>query len=174
MAVELTEAQINGRFQVLDRPLAAPGKCACCGAVDRPVIDFGFDLDFYGVVYICVEDFKAGAQLLGLVDVSQLVQPPDPIVEIRDRINGYIKGIDDLNRGLDFWLNDRSWSILPLPVEESTELQAVDGPELSDDSSDESGDDTTPEQVSESIVNEGTTSVPSRSSNGPDTLFDFG
>lgn len=51
----LTEAQINGRFKFLERPAALPGKCACCGAVDKPVLDFGMDLDFYGAVYLCVE-----------------------------------------------------------------------------------------------------------------------
>lgn len=51
----LSEAQINGRFKFLERPASLPGKCACCGAVTKPVIDFGFDLDFYGVVYLCVD-----------------------------------------------------------------------------------------------------------------------
>ena len=51
----LSEAQINGRFKMLERPVALPGKCACCGAVNKPVLDFNFDLDFYGAVYLCVE-----------------------------------------------------------------------------------------------------------------------
>ncbi len=51
----LSEAQINGRFKMLERPASLPGKCACCGAVNKPVLDFNFDLDFYGAVYLCVD-----------------------------------------------------------------------------------------------------------------------
>lgn len=47
-------SNINSRVRLLDRPLAVPGKCAICGAVDRKVIDIGFNLDYYGAVYFCV------------------------------------------------------------------------------------------------------------------------
>ena len=55
MTVELPESVINGRFRVTERPMAAPGKCAVCGAVSRPVVDFGMDVDFYGAVLFCFE-----------------------------------------------------------------------------------------------------------------------
>src|SRR6476469_10518841 len=79
MNTELTESQINGRFRVLDRPAALPGKCAVCGNVERPVLDFGLDLDFYGAVVICLECVTSAAEIVGLVprerlDVAQLVQ----------------------------------------------------------------------------------------------------
>ena len=46
-----------GRVQVIQgTPPALPGKCALCGTTEGPVIDFGFELDFYGVVYFCVNN----------------------------------------------------------------------------------------------------------------------
>jgi hypothetical protein len=171
MAVELTEAQINGRFQIVDRPLALPGKCAVCGAVDRPVVDFGFDLDDYGVVYICVDDFKAGARLLGLVDVSQLVQPSLPD-EVRDLVHGYIDGINDLSGRLALGLSAIEWSSPSSIDEKSDDVQNFDGRESSDNIVDGSVEDRTSEQDSESIVVERPTSVSDSSSDGL-TLFEF-
>ena len=33
--------------------LPAPGKCWCCGAVDRDCIHWGYDEDFIGVIMLC-------------------------------------------------------------------------------------------------------------------------
>ncbi len=46
------------RFQVIDNGcLALPGKCAGCGTASaKRYVDFGLDLDFYGVVYFCVDN----------------------------------------------------------------------------------------------------------------------
>lgn len=49
------ESLVNSRFQVTQRPVVSPGKCASCGSVERPVVDFGLDIDFYGTVYLCVD-----------------------------------------------------------------------------------------------------------------------
>jgi hypothetical protein len=171
MAVELTEAQINGRFQLVDRPLAAPGKCAVCGAVDRPVLDFGFDLDDYGVVYICVDDFKAGALLLGLVDVSQLVQPSLP-EELQVLLNEYLDSV--ARNGLLFRINfERIMRDNPSSSsEKSGNVQTVDGPEPIDDSPPEQVHERTTEQDSELAINQGAIGVSSSGSNGL-TLFEF-
>ena len=77
----LSLSQINGRFQYLERPAALPGKCACCGAVDKPVIDFGFDLDFYGVIYLCVDCLGEAAQiaLVNSASTGTETVPPPPI-----------------------------------------------------------------------------------------------
>lgn len=48
------ESLVNSRFQFLPRPAAAPGKCSCCGSVERPVVDFGLDIEIYGAVVLCV------------------------------------------------------------------------------------------------------------------------
>jgi len=49
---------VLGRFKVItDGALVAPGKCAVCGTVSaKKYVDFGLDLDFYGVVYICADN----------------------------------------------------------------------------------------------------------------------
>lgn len=74
------ESVINGRFKFLDRPAALPGKCACCGSVERPVVDFNFDLDFYGVVYLCVDCLGEAASIAGILnDPSKTQVTPPPI-----------------------------------------------------------------------------------------------
>jgi hypothetical protein len=65
----------SSRFQLLPTPLVAPGKCAICGAIDRPVIDFGMTIQFYGTVYICAENCLHEAALgIGMVDKSELIE----------------------------------------------------------------------------------------------------
>lgn len=104
---ELTLSEINGRFQILNRPMALPAKCCVCGAVNKPVLDFGLSLDWYGAVYICVEDLQAAARIVGMVDEqaqTELVQAPIPEKEITDGfltditnlLNDYISGISNL------------------------------------------------------------------------------
>lgn len=50
------EHSLLSRIQVLEAPMAAPGHCAICGTSQGPVIDFGMFMEFYGVVYLCVEN----------------------------------------------------------------------------------------------------------------------
>lgn len=104
---ELTLSDINGRFQILPRPVALPGNCCVCGAVNKPVLDFGLSLDWYGAVYICVEDLQAAARIVGMVDrqvQTELVQAPVPekeitdgfLTDLTDLLNAYISGISNL------------------------------------------------------------------------------
>lgn len=44
------------RIQVVDAPPAAPGHCALCGTTEGPMVDFGMNVEFYGVVYFCVDN----------------------------------------------------------------------------------------------------------------------
>lgn len=102
----LSEAQINGRFRLLERPAVLPGKCACCGSVDQPVIDFGFDLDFYGVVYLCVGCLGEATSIVadsGRAE-SQAVPPPSLNTEAIDE---YLRTAADANR--------RLCAVLPAP-----------------------------------------------------------
>lgn len=46
---------VQSRIKVFNRPPSSPGKCAVCGSSNKPVIDIGLDVDFYGVVYFCNE-----------------------------------------------------------------------------------------------------------------------
>lgn len=65
-------SEVNSRFKLLPKPYNSPGKCACCGAVDRPVVDFGFSLLGYGVVVLCVLCLSEGARKVGMVSESLL------------------------------------------------------------------------------------------------------
>lgn len=61
----------SGRVKVLPLPLALPGKCVICGASNnddgRFYIDFGFEIDFYGVVYFCSHCFSEVAATIGFI-----------------------------------------------------------------------------------------------------------
>lgn len=107
MNVELPESVINGRFQFLDRPSVLPGKCAVCGSVERPVVDFGMQLDFYGAVLLCVDCIKEAASLIAKVEgatpvVSPFIVPPDS-----GTINEYVRNAsaaaERLNTVLEYY-----------------------------------------------------------------------
>jgi hypothetical protein len=58
------------RVQILPVPVAEPGVCALCGSGNKPVIDFGKQLDWYGAVYFCVADcMRELAESMGYVPV---------------------------------------------------------------------------------------------------------
>ena len=107
--------QSLGRFQVLDHnQLIAPGKCAGCGGfTDRHFIDFGLELDFYGVVYLCLENcFTEVANQIGFISPIQAAELQAELKSyqghfdvlqnklkalegIRDAIDGYRSGSND-------------------------------------------------------------------------------
>lgn len=66
----MSVASVQSRFILLERPLASPGKCAVCGTTSRPVIDFNFNLDWYGAVYFCIDCLTEVARVVGLVPVK--------------------------------------------------------------------------------------------------------
>lgn len=91
MSVELSESVINGRFKYLDKPAALPGKCAVCGAVDKPVIDFGLDVDYFGAVVICTECMKTANQVVELYEgtATAPVVPPLNFLDV-EAVNEYV------------------------------------------------------------------------------------
>lgn len=91
MNVELPESVVNGRFKYLDKPVTLPGKCAVCGAVNKPVIDFGLDLDYYGTVVICVECMHNAMQVVGLYEnpPTAPVVPPLDYLDV-EAVNEYL------------------------------------------------------------------------------------
>lgn len=179
MTTELTESQINGRFKVLERPFALPGKCAICGAVDKPVIDFGFDLDFYGVVYFCIECVQDAALITGMVpgnklETARLVQRDlnDQLAAAGEIINEYAQRFNDLHDEFTRRLSGEPSASDVSPAEESGEVSADVSGEAS--ASDGSSNDS-PEQKPRSTRKQRPTSVPSDSSDGPVTgpAFNF-
>ena len=91
MSVELSESVINGRFKYSEKPMALPGKCAVCGSVERPVVDFGADVDGYGAVLICSDCIKSAAELVSLVEgnVQTQVVPPLNFLDV-EAVNEYL------------------------------------------------------------------------------------
>lgn len=166
MVAELTESQINGRFRVLERPSVAPGKCGVCGAVDKPVIDFGFDLDYYGVVYFCIECICEAASLLGMVPNNELVTAQLVQQDLADRletsgelINEYVNRINDLH---DEFTRRLSGESIP-SSEEPAEVSA----DVSGNAPTEPGPvDTDSEQKPRTSRKQRSISVPSDSSDG--------
>jgi len=63
---------VQARMQIVPRPFAWPGKCMVCGAVDRPCLDFGMELEEHGAVYFCVECMAEGARAIGYVSQSKV------------------------------------------------------------------------------------------------------
>lgn len=77
------------RIQVLDAPMAAPGHCAICGSTSGRMVDFGMNVEFYGVIYFCVDNC--------LVELANSFEYHSPrqwkmlmnqIEDQRDEING--------------------------------------------------------------------------------------
>lgn len=63
----LPPAHPLARFRLLSSPLVVPGKCAVCGSVNRPVVDFDMTLEFYGAVYLCEICLTEAGRTIGLV-----------------------------------------------------------------------------------------------------------
>lgn len=90
-----SEAQrvATSRFQLIDDgayPL--PGKCACCGTVKGRMLDFGFTLDYYGAVLLCIPCCVSAIQVAGFNPEPQTVLPTpefdtEEINELLTRIN---------------------------------------------------------------------------------------
>ncbi len=169
----MTHSPVLERFQLLDKPIAAPGKCAVCGSVSKPVIDFNFNLDWYGAVYFCVECMQSAAKAIGLVSIEEYTvlaqENADVIIKFceensfvivtREQYEQYKSFIGFLATSVSAIANS-----FPVPVETIDESQGADRtakstiePEPVKDDSTDSG------TIIESLSNawdEGSTSVP--------------
>ena len=70
--LDFLPAPLNSRFQTYPLPVSSPGKCAVCGSVSRPVVDFGLDVQFYGTVLFCFECMASAARTIDMVPRSEL------------------------------------------------------------------------------------------------------
>lgn len=118
MNVELPDSVINGRFQYLERPTVLPGHCAVCGSVERPVIDFGMQLDGYGAVLICVECLNTAVSLVHMVEGASPVVSPHQVKPDAGTINEYViaglAAIRSLNVVLEYYGFNASDSETPI------------------------------------------------------------
>lgn len=69
-----SSAVANARFQLMDRPLIAPGKCAVCGTTERAVVDFGAYVDWFGAIYLCVSCLAEAAATIGMVSADEYAE----------------------------------------------------------------------------------------------------
>lgn len=145
------------RIQIQEAPMAAPGHCALCGTTQGPVVDFGMEMEFYGVIYFCIDNCLV--QLANAFDyhsprqwkmmMAQINEQRDEINALRDeneRLNIAINSLTDLsgrvpvNRTAELDLDE----VLNDPIQESE----PDPNQLSFDFT--GGESSTPEQVAES------------------------
>jgi len=83
----MTKTSTLGRIQVIQgTPPALPGKCVVCGTTQGPVIDIGFEIDFYGVVYFCKTCIQEVANSLGYLSPEQHRELLDDLLEAGTRI----------------------------------------------------------------------------------------
>jgi hypothetical protein len=93
--------EATSRIQILKTPLAIPGKCIVCGAVDseqgRTYIDFGFSIKFYGAVYFCSFCFVEIAEALDFIKNTKFLQLLETNQELKVALSVKDKRIEALN-----------------------------------------------------------------------------
>lgn len=79
--------------------MAFPAKCAICGSGTKKVVDFGLDIEFYGVVYLCEECVGTIAMVAGY---TKSVEREYPLVEIEREEYERVRNIlDSISRALN-------------------------------------------------------------------------
>ena len=69
---ELMESNTRSRFAVLETASKHPGKCAVCGAPNKPVLDIGTNIPQYGWVMLCFECVSEAGLRIGLIHPDEL------------------------------------------------------------------------------------------------------
>lgn len=166
----------SSRFQVLERPTVYPGICICCGSVNRPVVNFGVQIDYeregYGALLLCEFCCKQAASKF----------PSEPVAEA-DTSDEVRKALEEqkvaLHNGLLSYLNAFSDPGVTVPlygdddsVPEQTEPADVTDaqPGLSDESE---ANGRIAIETSSDDSKQGSTSVSSNSSDGDDDPLGF-
>jgi hypothetical protein len=158
---------------LLDRPQAIPGKCVVCGAVDRPVVDTTWSIDYYGVVYFCVFCLTEVASIIGMVDgklleaaeansarqIEDYIQKNDLKVITNEQYFSWVDLISRLHA--DITINSSISDVVS--VNKSTQTEPTADEDVS----------RTIEQEFDFTFDERPTSIPASSSDG-DVLFNLG
>lgn len=107
------DENVTSRFKVLETPNPSPGHCAVCGAVDRPVVDFGLNLQRYGAVMLCEFCVCEAAERFGMVRPETL---EENTMQTGQSIQGYLMQLnakvitrelyDSLSSAFDRFSND--------------------------------------------------------------------
>jgi hypothetical protein len=137
--------------------MASPGKCAVCGAVDRPVIDFGMDLDYYGAVLFCVDDLRSALEVAELYEdpAARTQTVPLQFLDV-EAVNEYLARSNVAARALNSILAGyiTASALDDKPAEESDVIH--------DESTDSAERDS--EQGDKLLISEGPVSVPASGS----------
>jgi len=107
-----TRTEPNGRVTVHRIPPAAPGKCVVCGfsgdvEESRLFVDFGFDIDYYGVVYFCSLCMTEVANAIGYVSIDQYNKVQTLNMELADKVLELTDERDAATNALRAYLNGR-------------------------------------------------------------------
>jgi hypothetical protein len=155
----------NSRFQVVEPGSAAlPANCAVCGSIRRPLVDFGMTLDFYGAVYICTECMADGAKAMGYQDEEKL--------RLEEQLHAAVAGLDKASRRMVAGLSELH-NIVSTTIADANSIidpagvvfkEPSSSPDTSDDGDGKEAELAVGQDVS-SARNEGSSSVPSSSSN---------
>lgn len=133
---DLSPSQVNSRVKVLERPFISPGKCIMCGAVDRPVVDFGANIRNYGAVMFCTLCIAEIGAAVGLVPESQLIDNERVVgVIVNDYLSSHnLKAVtndylDLVDTAVSNIANSRHSSVYDLSVQDAeNESKNADGP----------------------------------------------
>ena len=171
----------SSRFTAHPFPPRFPGKCACCGSANKPVIEFGLSIGYttpenneYGEVYLCFDCIVEAA------DGTDLMVPMSTYMKALDEINAIAGTKEPLLKAMKEF-NERqriAYAEFDSAVA-SAGNPPVDSPEISgqqaegNDSADESNvrePVKTSRQKRGTSSNEGSVSVSSGTSDGSDVF----
>lgn len=164
---------VTSRFRILDTPTIQPGKCAVCGAVDRPVVDFDTTVPLYGAILLCFSCTQEAARGLGMVDRKELDTAQENLAQtLEEQLKnaGMIGVPRERYDSFAMVISGFYDAFLPSGVRNSAPLAGPHGeiqPELFDDIAEgTAGDVGSPKQDDNTIIGEGSSSVSSGSKHG--------
>lgn len=151
MMEALSPSQINARVKVLARPFPSPGKCAMCGAVDRAVVDLGFDIRGYGTVMFCTVCVTEIGEAVELVPSSKVIDTERAVGDlVKDYLearnltavdSGYINGLNNFFSTADINLANAVHVFFPSYVGELPDFDSGDSNSQSSERSGSTKDD---------------------------------
>jgi hypothetical protein len=132
-----------GRVHIIEgTPPALPGKCSMCGTTQGTFIDIGFELDYYGVVYFCVENcFVEIANAFGYHSPRQWRMVMNAYEELRTKFNDLVDENEKMKNVIESYdsltLNGRHAIVSELDVDEESEQVNPESTEREEGSSEQ-------------------------------------
>jgi hypothetical protein len=126
----------EGRFVLLEKPLAFPFHDIVNQAPEGPVFDLGVDLEFKsGVVYITADHVEEMAKTLGMIHGEEVEHLHNRIKELEEEKNRLPEGVDELVSGINQLVVDynqravlgtigHELSDVPVPSDNGTEKKS--------------------------------------------------